>query len=137
VLESAPQAADTRQRLEREFAARDRDLVAAQKELKRNEDRLAKDGAIMSESERSQLERTIVQQRRDLKRDQEEFREDINFRRNEEFGKIQREIVSAIQAVAKDKKFDLILGEGVIFASPKVDITEEVIAQMKKQYDGD
>lgn len=136
VLEAAPQAADTRKLLEKEFAARDRELVAAQKELKKNEDRLAKDGAIMSEGERAQLERTIVNQRRDLKRDQDEFREDVNFRRNEEFGKIQREIVTAIQAVAAEKKFDLILGEGVIFASDRVDITDEIVSQMKKQYSG-
>ena len=132
VLEAAPQADAARKKLEKEFASRDRELVAAQKSLKGLEDRMVKDGAIMSDTERSRLERDIVNKRRELKRDQEEFREDVNFRRNEEFGKIQRDIVEAIREVAKSQKFDLVLGEGVIFASKAVDITDSVINHLKK-----
>ncbi|MGR9091888.1 MAG: OmpH family outer membrane protein [Gammaproteobacteria bacterium] len=132
VLEAAPQADVARKKLEKEFATRDRELVAAQKSLKGLEDRMVKDGAIMSETERSRLERDIVNKRRELKRDQDEFREDVNFRRNEEFGKIQRDIVEAIREVAKKEKFDLVLGEGVIFASKAVDITQNIIDHLKK-----
>jgi outer membrane protein len=132
VLEAAPQADLARKKLEKEFATRDRELVAAQKSLKGLEDRMVKDGAIMSETERSRLERDIVNKRRELKRDSDEFREDVNFRRNEEFGKIQRDIVEAIRAVAKAQKYDLVVGEGVIYASPSVDITEVIIKHLKK-----
>ena len=121
-----------KKRLEKEFAARDKKLVAAQKAVKVKEDKLAKDGAIMSESELKKLQKQTLSARRELKRDQDEFRDDLNFRRNEEFGKIQRQIVQAIQKIAKDGKYDLIVGEGVIFASPKVDITKKVIEQLKK-----
>ena len=134
VLEAAPQAERARKLLEREFATRDRELVAAQKIIKNLEDRLAKDGAIMSESERSRTERDIVTRKREQKRDQEEFREDVNFRRNEEFGKIQREIVVAIQKVAKEDAYDLIVGEGVIFASDRVDLTPRVIERLTNDY---
>jgi len=132
ILEAAPQADVARKKLEKEFATRDRELVAAQKSLKGLEDRMIKDGAIMSETERSRLERDIVNKRRELKRDQDEFREDVNFRRNEEFGKIQRDIVEAIREVAKTQKYDLVLGEGVIYASKAVDITQSVIDFLKK-----
>jgi outer membrane protein len=132
VLEAAPQADVARKKLEKEFATRDRELVAAQKGLKGLEDRMVKDGAIMSETERSRLERDIVNKRRELKRDSDEFREDVNFRRNEEFGKIQRDIVEAIREVAKAEKYDLVLGEGVIYASKAVDLTETVIKHLKK-----
>jgi outer membrane protein len=132
VLEAAPQADAARKKLESEFAARDRELVAAQKSLKGLEDRMVKDGAIMSEAERQGLERDILGKRRELKRDQDEFREDVNFRRNEEFGKIQREIVEAIREVSKKENYDLVIGEGVIYASKAVDVTDIVIGHMKK-----
>ena len=93
---------------------------------------MVKDGAIMSETERARLERDIVNKRRELKRDSDEFREDVNFRRNEEFGKIQRDIVEAIREVAKAQKYDLVLGEGVIYASPAVDITAAITKHLKK-----
>lgn len=132
VLEAAPQAEVAKKKLEQEFAARDKELLSTQKELKTSEDRLAKDGAIMSESERARLEKDVYNKRRDLKRNSDEFREDVNFRRNEEFGKIQRSIVETIQQIAQEQKFDLVLGEGVIFASKAVDITDTVIERLKK-----
>ncbi|MCZ6892709.1 MAG: OmpH family outer membrane protein, partial [Gammaproteobacteria bacterium] len=53
ILEASPQADAARKKLEKEFATRDRDLVASQKDLKGLEDRFTKDGAIMSETERT------------------------------------------------------------------------------------
>ena len=135
ILEQSPQAEMMRNLLEKEFAPRDRDLVAAQKALKEMEDRLTKDAPIMSEAERSKLERDIINERRDLKRNQDEFREDLTFRRNEEIGKIQKDIVDAINTIARENGFDMILNEGVIFASPKVDISQLVIDQLKTEND--
>jgi outer membrane protein len=133
VLEQSPQADNARSVIEKEFAPRDKQLLAKQKDLKALEDRLVKDGAIMSETERSKLERDIINKKRDLKREQDEFREDFNFRRNEEFAKIQRDIVDAIQKVAKENSYDVVLSDGVIYASPKVDISDLVIEYLKKQ----
>lgn len=132
ILEQSPQAEAMRKQIEKEFAPRDRDLVASQKKLKELEDRLTKDAAIMSETERKKLERDIVSERRDLKRSQDEFREDLTFRRNEEIAKIQKDIVDAINVVAKQGKFDIVLSEGVIFASAKVDISTIVIDYLNK-----
>lgn len=132
VLEAAPQAEAAKKKLEAEFAGKDKALVAKQKELKALEDRSAKDGAIMSESERARLERDLANVRRELKRDSDEFRDDVNFRRNEEFAKIQKQIVEAIQVIAAEQKYDLVMGEGVIFASKAVDITDLVIDRLKK-----
>jgi len=80
----------------------------------------------MGESERRKLERDIIAKKREIKRSQQEFSEDFNMRRNEELGKLQRRILEAIRALAKDEKFDLLLTDGVIFASPQIDVTEQV-----------
>lgn len=133
LLEQSPQAEKMRAQIETEFSPRDRELVLAQKKLKEQQDRLAKDAAIMSESERKKLERDIINARRDLKRSQDEFREDLTFRRNEEIAKIQKEIVEGIQAVAKENNYDVVLSEGIIYASSKIDMTKLVIDYLKKK----
>ena len=133
ILEQSPQAEKMRNQIETEFAPRDKQLVAAQKKLKEMEDRMTKDAAIMSESERKSLERDIINERRDLKRNQDEFREDLTFRRNEEIAKIQKEIVEAIQVVAKQNNYDIVLSDGVIYASQKVDMTSLVIDYLKNK----
>lgn len=134
ILEQSPQASKLRAQIEKEFAPRDRQLVADQKKLKEMEDRLNKDAAIMSDAEQQKLQKDIITKRRDLKRSQDEFREDLTFRRNEELTKIQKQIIEAIQTVAKQNNYDLVLSDGVVFAGTKVDMTDLVIEYMKKQH---
>ncbi|MDH5436713.1 MAG: OmpH family outer membrane protein, partial [Gammaproteobacteria bacterium] len=69
----------------------------------------------------------------ELKRKQDEFREDFNIRRNEEFGKLQKRIYEAIVSHAKKEKYDLIISDGVIYASDTVDITNQVLARLKAE----
>lgn len=136
ILEQSPQAEKLRAQIEKEFAPKDRELVASQKKLKEMEDRLNTDAAIMSEAERQKLQKDVINLRRDLKRSQDEFREDLTFRRNEELNKIQKEIIQAIQTVAKQNNYDLVLSDGVIFAGTKVDMTDLVLEFLKKKNGG-
>jgi len=126
VLEKAPQAEKAKKRLEMEFSPRDKQLLAQQKEIQSKEERMARDGTVMSESERNNLEKEILNKKRDAKRSQQEFSEDFNARRNEELGKLQSRIVEAIRLIAKDQKFDLLLTDGVIYASEQIDVTSQV-----------
>lgn len=134
VLKDAPQAEAARKKLESEFAPRDAKIVEMQKSIKTLEDQLAKNSAIMSEAARKKSERDIVSQKRDVKRAREEFTEDFNFRRNEELGKLQKLVYETILSIAKDEKFDIILGESVLYASNQVDITDKVLEQLRKAY---
>lgn len=134
LLDEAPQKEAALERLKKEFEVRNRELVAKQKKLRGSEDRFNRDAAIMSEADRKALERDVLNQNRDLKRDQEIFREDYNIRRNEEFRKLQEEIAKAIVDLAEKKKYDLVVYEGVIYASDKVDITTDVLKLLKSQY---
>ncbi len=131
VLEESPQAEAARSALEQEFAPKERDIIKLQKDIRNVDERLMRDGAIMSDGERAKLEREIIAKKRDMKRSQEEFRDDLNFKRNEVLEKLQRQVVSTIRAFAKEKKYDLLLAEGVIFMSDKVDTTEQVLQRLK------
>ena len=126
VLEKAPQAEKAKKRLEQEFSPRDKKLVAQQKEIQSMDEKMTKDAAVMSESARASLEKDILNKKRDAKRAQQEFTEDFGARRNEELGKLQRRIVEAIREIAKTQNFDLLLTDGVIYASEKIDVTSQV-----------
>lgn len=133
ILDKAPQAELARSRLEKEFAPRDKSLVDAQKSLRSLEEKLARDSAVMGDSERRNLERDILAQQRELKRAQDEFREDFNIRRNEELGSLQRQVYEAIVSLAKEEQFDLIVNDGaVIYASEQVDITDQVLKRLTR-----
>ncbi|MEW5838022.1 MAG: OmpH family outer membrane protein [Pseudomonadota bacterium] len=131
LLDKAPQAEAARVQLEKEFSSRERDLVENQKAAQAIEQKLAKDGATMSDAERSRQERDLNRRMRELQRQQVEFRDDLNLRKNEELAKLQRTVFKVINEMAKSEEYDLILSDGVVFAGSNVDITNRVLERLQ------
>ncbi len=134
LLQKAPQAESARSKLQKEFAKKDKSLVNLQSQIQKNATKLQKDAAILSTAELNKLKRKITLLKRDLERDKAEFKEDLSIRQNEELVKLQKSVLKAIQTIAKKEKYDLIISDGVIYVSDQIDITDKILAQLKKQY---
>ncbi len=134
VVENSPQYEAVRQSLETEFTARDQDLVAKQRQLSKLEEKLLRDGDVMSPEELQRLEQDIRTRRRKLSHDKEIFREDFNLRRNDEFNKLRRQVAEVVREVGREEGIDLILSEGVVYASKKVDISDKVLDRLEAKF---
>jgi outer membrane protein len=134
LLDKAPQTKAAKEKVEREFKSRDNQLVNAQKELRQEEEKLKRDGSTMSSADRQKLEAKISRLKRELKRDLTDFREDFSIARNREMGKLQKRINEAIIKLAEQEKFDLIVGDSVIYASKRIDITEKVLKILRENF---
>ena len=131
ILDQSPQKDRALERLEKEFSSRSKSLEAQARELRTAQEKLQKDAAILSADERDAQERKIIGDQRELKRLQEEYSEDLSIRRNEELRKLEEEIAETIVSIAKAENYDLVLYQGVIFASDKADLTSKVLEQLK------
>ncbi len=131
LIEESPQAKSAMQALQDEFMPRRREIEGQQKELKAREDKLARDSAVMSEAERTKAEKDLREGQRDLARRQNEYVEDLNVRRNEELGKLQRTLLQEVQTYAKAQGFDLVIGDGVLFAKEGINITPAVLGNLQ------
>jgi len=60
----------------------------------------------------------------------DEYREDINIRRNEEIGALQKKVYEVIKKFSEEKKYDLVLTQAVLYASPTVDITDQILQRL-------
>jgi outer membrane protein len=126
VLREAAPAQAAQKKLEAEFGKRQREMTEAEQRLKAAADKLEKDGPTLAATDRARRERELVEQDRDLQRKRREFQEDLNQRRNEELSAVVERANRAIKQIFDSEKYDLILQE-VIFAGPRVDITDKVI----------
>lgn len=133
ITTESPQAKAANDRLQREFEPREQEIAAMQKDLKQLEEKLARDAAVMKESERVRIERDLRAREREVRRMYEELREDFNIRRNEELGKLQRRVGEAVQKLAKEEQFDLILIDGVMYVGEKVDITSKILDRLQQE----
>jgi outer membrane protein len=123
--DSAPARVAT-QKLEAEFAKRDRELQEMGAKLKAQAERFEKDAPVLSETDRGRRQRELAEMDRDLQRRQREFREDLNQRRNEELQGLLERTQRLVRQIAEQEKYDLIIQDAVFFSS-RVDITDKVL----------
>ncbi len=120
-------AKQAQQKLEAEFLKRENELKKLSDQVQALQTEIDRDGTTMAENTRRDKERDLTNASRDLQRQQREFREDLNLRRNEELSALQERANKVIQKIAENDKFDLILQEPVVYASKRIDITDQVI----------
>lgn len=126
ILRDAAPAKAAQQKLEQEFSRRDKELQELAARLKSLGEKLDRDAAITTDSERQRRQREIAEVEKEYQRKQCEFREDLNQRRNEELSQVIDKANRVIKQIAEQEKYDLILQEAV-FASPRIDITDKVL----------
>jgi outer membrane protein len=128
--EAAP-AKVAQAKIEQEFSRRDKDLQDMAARLKSMSDKLDKDTAVLTESDRIKRQRELSDLDKDFQRKQREFREDLNQRRNEELATVLERTNKVIKQIAEAEKYDIIFQDAV-YASPRIDITEKVLKALNK-----
>lgn len=135
IVERAPQTKAVMDALREEFAPREREILAKQKEIEDLRAKLQKDLAVMGETERRNAEKNLRDLGRDFERLRSEYQEDSNLRQNEEFGVLQRSVLKEVQDYAQAQGYDLIVGDGVLYVSSNVNITEDVLNAVVANYE--
>ncbi|MFO1505736.1 MAG: OmpH family outer membrane protein [Lysobacterales bacterium] len=130
LLDNAPQVVAGRQQLTQEFAARDAGLKADEARLAE----LEKKRAAATGADSASLQREIDALSRSLKRTRETLRAELKARSDQELDTSWRQINEAVVDFAREKGYDLILPSPVIFAGPRVDVTDQVLDQLRRQY---
>ncbi len=113
-------------KLEQEFSRREKELQEMAARIKGMSEKLDKDNAVLSESDRSRRARELGDLDKDFQRKQREFREDLNQRRNEELAVVLERTNKVIKQIAEAEKYDIVFQEGV-YVSPRIDMTDKVL----------
>ncbi|MGA9575417.1 MAG: OmpH family outer membrane protein [Lysobacterales bacterium] len=135
VLDNAPQVLAGREKLDLEFRPRNETIEFQERQVQTMEDRLALGD--LTEDARVRLDRELREMRRNVNRQKEDLRDELSFRRTEEVQKLEDQINQAVQAIARDSGYDLILSSPVIYADPTLDITQLILDQLRLEYEAD
>lgn len=128
ILQKMPQKEAVAKALKNEFQARADSLKADEKKAKAALQKLQKDGATMSASEKKKNQEILAK----FDEKAEKFAQEYRRRENEEATKLLNRIQDAVKVVSKKEKLDLVLkAESVFYAENASDITEKVMKQVK------
>ncbi len=131
VFRESALAVRAQKKLEAEFKNREQEIQKQVKQARDLQAGLERDSLTLSESDRRKKQNELTQLSRELQQAQRDFREDLNTRKNEEFAAVQDRARKTITEIAEREKFDLIV-ENVIYASPRVDITDRVLKALDR-----
>jgi len=132
ILQKAPQALSAVDAMKKEFQSRETALRTLAQEVQGQEASLQKDSAIMSADQKKKVESEILEKKRKIRFDAQSLKEDVDLRRKQEIQKVRQSITQVIQSYSKKHGYDLVFTEGVAFAADKVNITEEILKELKK-----
>ncbi len=131
LLDNAPQMSRGNTLLQAEFAERDRQLRADEARLESLRGQGSGDSEAGVDDEIQALERRI-------QRTRENLREELRRRSEEEVERNFRTINETVAAYARENNYDLIVHSPVFYASPAIDITDQILARLRAQNaDGD
>jgi outer membrane protein len=128
LFEESPQAKVVQDGLKAEFGPRLQQLIAQEQALKTRNDKYQKDLATMAADQRTKAEKDLRDSARELERKKAELQDDSNAKRQEEMNKLQRLLFGEVRDYAKAQNFDIVIAEGVLYATPTVDITAAVLS---------
>jgi len=129
LLKDSTAAKSAQSKLEAEFSKRDKELQETAARLKASYEKLERDSAVMSDSDRVRAQRELADQDNDFQRRRREFTEDLNQRRNEELAAVMDKANKVIKQIADSDHFDMIFQEAV-YVNPTIDITDKVLKQL-------
>jgi outer membrane protein len=134
IVEQSPQYEAARAELQQEVSDREQKLLAQRKQITELRKKLESDSALMSEDEIQLLQNDIRSRDRKLKYAEDEFREDFALRQNELRTKLAQQVQEAVEELAKEEKIDLIVSEGLVYFSKRIDISDKVIDRLNQKF---
>lgn len=133
LVAEAPQAQAARKRMDTQFAARRTQLESLQKQMVADAEKLKRDATVMTPDARAKAEDALRIKQRDFARKQDEYNEDVARAARTEESKMRETIAKVIEQVVKAGQYDLVLSEGILHANDRINITAQVLEQLKKQ----
>ncbi len=132
LIDNSPQSLKARERLEGEFMPRQQELTELRGERDRANTALTElDAAEETAKQSGESDLRAIERR--LKRLEQAFREDLNIKRNVELKSVRDRVLESVANFARQEGFDLILTDGVLYASASIDVTQRVLEQLRTQ----
>jgi outer membrane protein len=131
LVTESPQAATARQKMDQEFSARRKKLEGLQQKIVADIEKAKKDAAVMSEDQKKKLQEDLGKRQREFGQQQGDYNAEVARREQQELETLRKTILEVVADVARQNKYDVVIGDGVVYAADASNITDKVLAAMR------
>lgn len=133
VVAQLPQMAAIQQSLTQEFQAASEEIKKLESDIKFNMEKYQRESATMSQEQQEELRTTVQALQQEYQAKAQPLEQNVRRRQTEERNKILALVKQAVDAIAAEKKLDAVLNsQGVVFATPEMDISDLVAERVSK-----
>lgn len=133
IMGKIPQTAALMQSLEAEFKDEKIIITQLEKDIKYNQEKLKRDGALMSKKEKDDLNVKIQALFTEYQTKGKALQDKASQRQNQETNKIIALVRQAVDSIAVKEKYDLVLSQqAVIYSKPGNSLTDAVVERVSK-----
>lgn len=134
IMQKSTQIAAINEQLSKDFKPRQEKLVATQKSLQDEANKLSKDAAVMSAADKTKAQEKFNKDRADLQNNMLSFQRDVAAAQNKAMEGFMKQLNNAVGSVAKTNNFDLVLQRaGVPYFKETMDVTQQVVTELNKK----
>lgn len=133
LVTESPQAASARQKMDQEFSARRKKLEGLQDKLIADVEKAKKDAAVMSADQKKKAQEDFGRRQQEFAKQQGEYNAEVARREQQELETLRKSILEVVADVARQNKYDIVIGDGVVYAADAVNITDKVLAAMRSK----
>ncbi len=134
LINNSPQILDANQSLTREFEAQNNEISQQEADLQILEDSIRQEGNFMTPDELAKLQERARILERQVRRAKEDLKDAITIRNSQLVDEVQNEIKRVVADYAKANDYDVILISAILYANEQIDITDEILAQLRQEY---
>ena len=134
LLTQAPQVEAVNAAMIERFGGKKQELQDLEKEIKTMDENYKRNELVMTEDKLNELKTKLIGKVQMFKQMEATLAQEVKVMRSQELAVLQKSVRDIIDEIAKKDNYDLVLSDGVLFASDKLDITNVVLERMKKDF---
>lgn len=134
LINKSPQILDANRTLTAEFEEQNNLISRQEADLNLLEDSISKEGNFMTPDKLAELQERARILDRQIRRAKEDLKDAITIRNSQLVDEVQNEIKTVVAQYAEENGYDAILINAILYANAKIDITDEILQQLRAKY---
>lgn len=134
LINNSPQILDANRTLTEEFEEQNNKISQQEADLNLLEDSISKEGNFMTPDKLAELQERARILDRQVRRAKEDLKDAITIRNSQLVDEVQNQIKKVVARYAEDNGYDAILINAILYANAKIDITDEILQQLRVDY---
>ncbi len=129
----APQIQKMVADLQKRFGPQKEQLEKLAQTIQSDEKTLKQNELLMTKDKLTAARKDLVAKVQSFREQEAQLGKEIQVARNQELAVFSDTVNNILSELAKKDKYDLILNDGVVYMDSKLDVTDKILAELKKQ----